>query len=162
MGGNLIETLMGAVVLAVAGAFLFFAYSSAGTRIVDGYEVTARFDRVDGLAMGSDVRIAGIKVGTVVGQELDTETFRARIRMELDPAIELYEDASAKIATEGLLGGNYVDLDPGGGAIDMLEAGDEITITQGSVDIVGLFGQAIFAATSAGGGDGDKDEDSLE
>jgi len=79
MGRNLIETLMGAVVLVVAGLFLIFAYSTTNVRPVRGYTVTAKFERVDGLNTGSDVRLSGIKVGTVVDQKLEPNTFLAEI-----------------------------------------------------------------------------------
>ncbi len=147
MGGNLVETLMGAVVLAVAGAFLVFAYSSAGTRVVDGYTLTAKFNRVDGLTLGSDVRMSGIKVGTVIDQTLDLETFYAVVKMEIDSSIELPDDSSIKVTSEGLLGGNYLALEPGGSE-DLLGAGDEVEHTQGSVDLMALISQAVFSAGS--------------
>ncbi len=147
MGGNLVETLIGAVVLVVAGLFLIFAYSRSGAMTIDGYELYAKFDRVDGLAPGNDVRLSGIKIGTIVDQSLEEDTFFAVVRMEIDPKIRLPEDSSAKITSEGLLGGNYLALEPGG-ADEVLEAGDEITITQGSVDLLGLISQAVFSISS--------------
>lgn len=148
MGGNLVETLIGAVVLVVAGAFLAFAYSSSGARNIDGYELIAKFDRVDGLAPGNDVRLSGIKVGTIVEQSLEEDTFFAVLRMEIDPKIHLPEDSSAKITSEGLLGGNYLALEPGG-SDEVLGPGDEITITQGSVDLLGLISQAVFSISNS-------------
>ncbi len=145
MGGNLVETLIGAIVLVVAALFLFFAYSRTDVRTVAGYEVIAKFDRVDGLAIGSDVRMSGIKIGTVTDQELDKETFLAVVRMTIDSSVQLPEDSSAKIASEGLLGGNYLSLEPGG-AEEVIEPGGEIKYTQGSIDLVSLLGQAIFSA----------------
>ncbi len=71
MNGNLFEALIGAVVLVVAAVFLVFAFTTADIGTVQGYQVVAKFDRVDGLNIGSDVRLSGIKVGTVTSQELD-------------------------------------------------------------------------------------------
>ena len=80
MGRNLVETLMGAVVLVVAALFLIYAYSTTNYRAVHGYEVIAKFERVDGLATGADVKLSGIKVGTVIDQKLDPETYLAILR----------------------------------------------------------------------------------
>lgn len=148
MGGNLVETLIGAVVLVVAGAFLSFAYTSSGARAINGYELIAKFDRVDGLAPGNDVRLSGIKVGTILEQTLETDTYFAVVRMEIDPSIRLPEDSSAKITSEGLLGGNYLALEPGG-SDEVLEPGDEITITQGSIDLLSLISQAVFSISNS-------------
>ena len=94
MTGNVIETVMGAVVLVVAGWFLFFAYSTSQVRAVQGYEVTAQFDSVAGIRDGSDVRIAGVKVGSIVSETLDPKTFLATVRMSIDPAYQLPDDGS--------------------------------------------------------------------
>jgi phospholipid/cholesterol/gamma-HCH transport system substrate-binding protein len=149
MGGNLVETLIGAVVLVVAAFFLFFAYSTADVRAPDGYPIIAKFDRVDGLAVGADVRLSGIKIGTVTKQSLDTQTFLAVVQLNVASNVQLPADTSAKIATEGLLGGNYLALEPGGSE-DNLKPGEEIKYTQGSVDLMSLIGQAIFSSTKSG------------
>ncbi|MEP3246068.1 MAG: outer membrane lipid asymmetry maintenance protein MlaD [Sneathiella sp.] len=154
MGNNIVETIIGGVVLAFATIFLIFAYRTADLNTNgDGLNLVARFDKVDGLQVGSDVRMSGIKVGTVVSQVLDTETYQAIIGISLREQLAIPEDTGAKIAAESLLGGSYLDLQPGG-AEDMLEDGDEITFTQSSVSLMDLIGQAIF---SAGSGDAKKD-----
>ena len=112
MSHNLVETLMGAVVLIVAAFFLTFAYSSTNVRTVHGYEVTAKFDRVDGLNPGSDVKISGIKVGTVVDETLDPETFLAIVKLSLKSDVKLPTDTVAQVSSEGLLGGNFLALVP--------------------------------------------------
>lgn len=153
MSNNLVETLIGALVLVIAGVFLSFAYSRANMGGIDGYRVIAKFDRADGLTIGSDVRMSGIKVGTVTEQALDPQTYQARIALAINAGVQLPADTSAKITAEGLLGGNYVSLVPGG-APDYLGDGDEIEFTQGSIDLLGLIGRAIYGAgTGAGGGD---------
>lgn len=151
MRANVVETLIGAVVVAVAAFFLVFAYRTAGVANVGGYEVIAKFDRVDGLTIGSDVRMSGIKIGTIVGQSLDAQTYRAVVRFTVDSAIPLPDDSSAKIASSGLLGPNYLSVEPGG-SDDLIRPGGEVKYTQGAVNLLDLIAQAIFSATGAGGG----------
>lgn len=149
MKHNLVETLMGALVLAAAGFFLFFAYTNTSMRTVDGYELTARFDRVDGLVNGADVRLSGIKVGTVVGQELDPYSYSAIVRMQINPSVRLPEDTFARITSSGLLGSNYLALSPGGSEI-MLEPGEEIVETQGAVDLLTLLSKFASGGSESG------------
>lgn len=151
MHRNLIETLLGAVVLGVAGLFMAFAYATADLGRSGGYEVNAEFTTVGGLKVGNDVRMAGIKVGTVVGQKLNPETYLARVTLSIDTSVKLPADTSASISSEGLLGGNFVDLAPGGDP-KMLNPGEKIQYTQDAVDMVQLLSRFIFATGSAGGG----------
>lgn len=144
MGRNLIETLMGALVLAVAGLFVVFAYNTTTVRSSGGYEVWARFERVDGLARGADVRLAGIKIGTVVDQRLEPETFLAIVRISVDPSVKLPADTVAQIVSEGLLGGNFLALVPGGDD-KTIPPGGEIKYTQAPVNIVQLLGKFMFS-----------------
>ncbi|MBL8689551.1 MAG: outer membrane lipid asymmetry maintenance protein MlaD [Rhodospirillaceae bacterium] len=143
-GRNMIETVMGAVVLAVAGIFLAFAYNHSSLRTVSGYEVSARFDRVDGVSAGTDVRISGIKIGTVIDQRLDTDRYLAIVRMSIDPRVKLPTDTVAEVASEGLLGGRYLALIPGGDT-DMIKPGGEIKFTQSPVDLVQMLGKFMFS-----------------
>lgn len=145
MESSFVETLIGAVVIGIAVAFLSYGYSVSDVGRVQGIELTAEFDRVDGLATGSDVRMSGIKIGTVTAQELNRENYYAVVTINLSDEINLPQDSSAKITSEGLLGGNYISLTPGGSE-DMLENGDEIQFTQGAIDLIGLVGQAVFSA----------------
>jgi len=146
MRNNVVETIMGAVVLTVTGGFLFFAFSNAGVSGTGGKTYYANFDKVDGLAIGGEVKISGIDVGTITSQHLDYDSYEAVVGISIDDRIELPEDTFAKITSEGLLGGNYLVLDPGGSDV-MLEEGDQITETQGAVDLLGLL------STFAGSGD---------
>jgi phospholipid/cholesterol/gamma-HCH transport system substrate-binding protein len=148
MGRNLVETLMGAVVLVVAAYFLVFAYTSTNVRAVRGYEVIARFERVDGVATGTDVKISGIKVGTLVDQRLDPDTFLAVLRISLDNSVKLPEDTVAQISSEGLLGSNFVALVPGG-ADKIIPHGGEIKYTQAPVNLVQMLGKFIFNAADS-------------
>lgn len=147
MGRNLIETIMGAVVLGVAGFFIVFAYSHADLEDVKGYELKAQFASTGGLEMGSDVRINGIKVGTVVGQDLDPVTYLAVVRMTILPSIKLPADTAASIAADGLLGGKFVKLDPGREG-ERLAAGGTIARTKDYKSIEETVGELIFLATS--------------
>tara|TARA_B100000686_G_scaffold101863_2_gene109088 strand:- start:735 stop:1190 length:456 start_codon:yes stop_codon:yes gene_type:complete len=144
MRGNVVEALLGAVVLVVAAGFLVFAYSSTDVAAIEGYQVHAKFDRVDGLRIGSDVRLGGIKVGTVVGQELEADTYLAVVRMTIDPRIKLPADSSAEIISDGLLGSKYLSLVPGGDE-GIIEVGGEIRFTQSPVILENLIGQLIFS-----------------
>lgn len=147
MTRNFLETLLGGVVLAVAIAFFYYAYQSSQTGGSDGYDLLAQFDRIDGLDDGADVRIGGIKVGSVTKQTLDPETYRAQVSFTVQDNVELPLDTSAAIMSDGLLGGKYLSLDPGGD-IDMLEAGDEVTLTQSSIRLEDLIGQLIYSGGS--------------
>jgi len=145
---NWAEIATGALILLVAAAFLVFAIGQSGRSLSSngGMTLTARFDRVDGLAPGADVRIGGVKVGTVVQQSLDPTTYLAVLRLSLQPGIDLPKDSSAEITSEGLLGGKYVALVPGG-STEMLKDGDTVALTQSSVSLEALLGRFIFSVT---------------
>jgi phospholipid/cholesterol/gamma-HCH transport system substrate-binding protein len=121
-----------------------FVENTTGSGAVAGYELVARFDRIDGISVGTDVRMSGIKIGTVTSQVLDQKTYRALVRMSIRNDIKVPEDSSIKVATEGLLGGTYLAVSPGGSDA-MLVAGGEFETTQGSIDLVGLLGKAMFS-----------------
>ncbi|MFB3136022.1 MAG: outer membrane lipid asymmetry maintenance protein MlaD [Rhodospirillales bacterium] len=146
MRRNAIETVMGAVVLLVAGVFVFFAYDMAQVKAVEGYEVTALFYKIGGLNEGSDVRISGIKVGTVIDHELDSESYDARVRMTITREIKLPVDTVASIASEGLLGGKYVRLEPGTDK-SYIKHGGTITKTKDFRSLEDQVGEIIFLAT---------------
>ncbi|HEY8871815.1 MAG TPA: outer membrane lipid asymmetry maintenance protein MlaD [Stellaceae bacterium] len=148
MRGNVIETVMGAVVILVAGLFLVFAYKTSQLRAVSGYELSADFSRVDGIRQGSDVRIGGIKIGSVTGEDLDPKTFLALVRMSIDPKVQLPDDTVAEIISAGLLGDKYLSLVPGG-SDNVIPPGGKIKYTQSSVSLENLVGQMIFSAPGA-------------
>ena len=146
MGRNLIETVMGAVVLLVAGLFVFFAYDMAQVEMVRGYTVTATYSRVGGLTRGSDVRISGIKVGTVAETRLDPKTYYAEVTLSIEPGVKLPVDTLASISSDGLLGGKYVRLDPGPSK-DRIADGGALTKTQDYRTLEDQVGEIIFLAT---------------
>jgi phospholipid/cholesterol/gamma-HCH transport system substrate-binding protein len=148
MTGNVIETVMGAVVLVVAAFFLFFAYSTSQVRAVQGYQLTAQFDSVSGIHDGSDVRIAGVKVGSIVSETLDPKTFLADVRMSIDPAYKIPDDTVAEILSAGLLGDKFMALVPGGSE-QTIPPGGRIKFTQSPVSLENLIGQMIFSQPGA-------------
>jgi phospholipid/cholesterol/gamma-HCH transport system substrate-binding protein len=146
MRRNVIETVMGAVVLLVAALFVYFAYTTAQVHSAPGYPVTATFGKVGGLAVGSDVRISGIKVGTVSGRALDRATYAAVVTMTIDENVRIPEDTIAGIASEGPLGGRYVRLEPGSAGA-FIPAGGGIRETRGYRSLEDQVGEIIFLAT---------------
>ena len=152
MRESFFETLVGALVVAVAAVFLWFALAVGGDAETKGdqYNVLARFNNVSGISRGSDVRIAGVKAGVVKSIEGDPTRFEAVLTLSLDKKWELPDDTDARISTDGLLGGAYIGLEPGGGFDTIPQDGTgEILYTRGSVDLLTLF------ASFAGGGGGD-------
>jgi phospholipid/cholesterol/gamma-HCH transport system substrate-binding protein len=139
-----VEVLTGAAVLLVAAGFLVYAVANTGqVGTAGGYQLHAAFDHVDGLADGADVRIAGVKVGSVDGITLNTKTYEANVAFTVQNGIALSTDSSATISTDGLLGGKYLAIATGGEE-QMLKPGGLITITQGSMNIEALIGKYIF------------------
>ena len=153
MRRNIIETIMGAAVLVVAVGFVVFAFSSTGMGSVDGYRVSASFDDVTGVSPGTDVRMSGVKIGSVVEQKLDTDTYFAEITMAIDEDVTLPTDTSARIVPESLLGGNYVNLEPGG-AMKSIPEGGRIEYTQGAVNLIDLVAKFMFSDGQGGSGAG--------
>ena len=151
MGRNVIETVMGAVVLLVAGMFVYVAYNKAQVGTVQGYPVEAAFFKVGGLNPGSDVRINGIKVGSVVGRRLDAETFDAVVTMTIADGIRLPADSIATVASEGLLGGKYVRLEPGTDE-RVIDPGGRLENTRDYRSLEDQVGEIIFLATGGRGG----------
>lgn len=155
---SLAELLTGAVVLGVAVAFLAYAVTGSGRSLTtSGIALSARFDRIDGLPAGADVRLAGVKVGQVVAQRIDPESFLAVLTLRVDAGLRLPTDTSAEIQSEGLLGGKYVALVPGG-SDRILRDGQEITITQSAVSLENLLGRFIFSVTEMNQGRGEQQQ----
>ena len=147
MQRNMLETVMGAIVLLTAVAFVSLAYEAANIRGTDGYELEAEFGATGGLSVGDDVRISGIKVGRISRQELDPVTYAARIVMSLDERIRIPADSSARITAASLLGGNYLELIPGADE-DIMKPGEVIYDTRDPVSLTDLLGKAVFSAAN--------------
>ncbi|MEM6679306.1 MAG: outer membrane lipid asymmetry maintenance protein MlaD [Pseudomonadota bacterium] len=149
MSGRTGESLIGAVVLAAAAGFVVYAANTADLGLGGGSGGTtllAEFRKADGLATGADVRIAGVKVGSITGMQLDPQSFRAQVQVTLNPGILLPEDSSARITSASLLGDSYISIAPGASDF-MLEAGDEITYTQDAVNLLDMVGRFIHGAS---------------
>lgn len=156
MGNKMFETVMGALVLAVAATFMMFAYQSSNLKTVEGYTLKGKFTSITGVALGTDVRIGGIKVGVVSDLELDSNSYQAVVTMQIKNSLKLPKDSSAAIATDGLLGGKYVKLEPGADD-QMLAANDFFPHTQSAIDIGEIIGKLAF-----GGVDGKSSGSSKE
>ena len=151
MKRNVIETVLGAVVLTVAILFLAYSYSSASIGVTDGYEVSANFSSIGGLGVGDKVVISGVKVGSVSRIELDKDTFLAKVYLDVEDKVQLPDDTAAFISSESLLGGLYMQLEPGASE-EMIEPGGMIEYTQAPQNLEQLLGQFIFSMQ-------DKDEE---
>ena len=147
-----VETIMGIVVIAVAAFFAYFAYNVSDLQVVKGYNVTAKFLKVGGLTVGSDVRIKGIKVGTVVGQNLDDSDFTADVKMSLSSNVHLPVDSVASIVSDGLVGDKFIKIEPGHGK-EMLKDGDVIQNTKDFKTLEDMVGEIIFMVTDNGSGE---------
>ena len=150
------ESAIGAAVLAAAAGFLWYTLSNASPTVGQGgYTVTARFGEVGGLATGADVRVSGVKVGTVSKINLDPKTFLAVTTLTLNGEVKLPADSTAKISSTSLLGGQMIAITPGGSTQD-LKAGGEIENTQGAVDLFNLIGQVVRGGGGSEAAGGDK------
>lgn len=144
------EALIGLLVVLIAIWFGHYAWGrTGGGRAANAIRVSAQFGNVSGVNVGTDVRVAGMKIGQVVGQHLDPKTYQADVTLALDPNTPVPSDSSAAITSEGFLGGSYIALIPGGSSTP-LKNGDTILDTQGSVDLMSMVGQFI---NRSGGGD---------
>jgi phospholipid/cholesterol/gamma-HCH transport system substrate-binding protein len=144
---NVAETLIGAVVIAVAVGFLAFAYLRTGSGSLSGYEINARLPKADGLSVGTDVRLAGIKIGTVTDLTLDSKTYLVTVHMSIRNDIKLPVDSSVLVTQAGFLGGQYLSITPGGDE-KMMTAGSFFENAQGSIDVMGLVNRFTGGGSS--------------
>ncbi len=148
MSQNTTEILVGGAVLAGALAFAIYAGQATGlSASAGGYELNASFRSLEGVGVGTDVRLAGVKIGTVTHVELNPQTYRADTRFSVVNGIEVPDDSAAVVASEGLLGGNFVEIVPGGSEF-YFEPGDRVEDTQGAVSLISLLLKFV-----SGGGD---------
>lgn len=150
MAHNTAETLIGALVLAVAGGFLVYAANTADVDVSGGgYGLTAEFRRAEGIAPGGDVRIAGVKVGTIRAMTLDPKSYKAVVAMTIRAGIEIPEDTAAKITSASLLGDSFIALAPGASDV-MLADGESFLYTQDSVSLIDLATKAVAGSGLTG------------
>lgn len=157
MSRNVIETVMGAVVLVIAGSFLITAYQGRSlSKVNNGYHVKAKFENATGVSVGSDVRMGGVKIGIVDGIDLDTERYQAVVTMSVRANIPLPLDSTAAIVGDGLLGSKFVALEPGAEE-ETLKDGGEIEFTQSSVSLEEMIGKFVFSGGGVDDGASPKD-----
>lgn len=145
MKRNGIETVLGALVILVAGIFLSYSYKTADVGGADGnFEIVADFSGIGGLKAGDEVQISGVKVGTVKDVTLNDETFLARVHLSVDEGLKLPTDTAALISSESLLGGRYLLLEPGADD-ETIPSGGRIQFTQAPQNLEQLLGQFIFS-----------------
>jgi len=151
MKRNVVETVLGAVVILVAVVFLVFSYRTGDVASMSGYQITADFSNTGGLKVGDEVQISGVKVGQVARIILDPTAYLARVTMDLDASIKLPTDSAALISSTSLLGGKYMSLEPGA-AEDYIENGGRIEFTQAPQNLEQLLGKFIFSMQDKKGG----------
>ena len=145
MKNNFVETAVGALVVAIAAGFFLYVYNSTDLgNSSDGYRISAEFENIEGITVGSDIRMAGIKIGSVVKQKLDPENFQAIVTMSVANFVKLPDDTTAKITSEGLLGSKFIALDVGGSE-EILKDGDSLSNTQSAIDIWSLINEFMFS-----------------
>jgi phospholipid/cholesterol/gamma-HCH transport system substrate-binding protein len=152
------EIALGGVVLAAAIGFAAFAVQGAGLRLAQppGYALTGTFRSAEGVRLGTEVRLAGVRVGQVTGMDLDPESFRARVEIRIDNRLRLPTDSTLAVASEGLLGGVYLEIQPGGMPFD-LQPGGSFEDTQSAVGLVQLLLRAFTGSASDPSGDASLD-----
>lgn len=148
MQNNMVETLIGAIVVAVAAGFLYFLYAGSNAAGLSGYDVSARFQRVDGLSVGTDVRLSGIKIGSVSALTLDPKTYQATVHLDIKNDVKLPDDSSIMVTSTGLLGNSYLSVSPGG-SDTMIAPGGSIRNTQGAVDLMSLIGRFVGGSSGS-------------
>jgi len=148
MERNTLETVLGAVVLLVAVGFLYLIYSETdvGTN-TSGYQLELRFDSGGSTIVGTDVRIAGVKVGSVIDQHLDAAAYQAVVTIEVDSDVQLPKDTSAVVTSDGLLGDNYILLNIGGDT-EMLKPNERIRKVQGAINLADLINKFVVGTDS--------------
>jgi len=139
---NIAETVIGAIVIAVAVIFLAFAYMRTGTGSFSGYELNARMPKVDGLGIGTDVRLGGIKIGSISDLTLDPKTYLVTVHMSIRNDIKIPSDSSVLVTSAGILGSSYLSITPGG-EDKMMAAGAYFENVQGSIDMMNLVGRVV-------------------
>ncbi len=149
MAENLSEVIAGGAVLAAAIGFLAYAGQSTGfTAESSSYPLTASFRSVDGVTVGTHVRLAGVKVGTVTALSLNPQTYFADATISVRKDVLLPDDSTILVSSEGLLGGSFIELQPGG-SLDNLSPGDEIEDTQGAVSVISLLMKFVGGSSDA-------------
>ncbi len=151
MRREMLEMLAGVVVLILAAGAVVLAFSSSGVESVAGYDIEAEFDNVSGVAVGTEIRLSGVKVGTVVGKKIANEGDLALLTLSISADYRIPEDSRVRILPEGLLGNSYVQLEPGG-ALEDMAPGSFVSYdrTQGAINVVDLLSRFVVQGAEAG------------
>ncbi len=143
MQSQFVEALVGAFVLGLACFILWFGYTASGKSAEHGYTLSAFFNRIDGISVGNDVKMSGIKIGTIKSQKIDQKTYMAEVIVSVNKDIKVPDDSSIAVVSDGLLGNKYLDISPGGSETNF-KPGDTIEHTQSSVNLESLIGHLVF------------------
>lgn len=152
MKNNTLETLIGFLVLIVAGLFLFIAYKVSNNMqtISSGLKISGEFSNIDGINIGSDVKVAGVKVGSVLDVKIDSESYNSILVLKISKDLSIPTDSLFKISTSGLIGSKFVNIKIGAND-EFFKNGDVIEFTESAMDLEDLIGRFLFNS-------GDKDE----
>ncbi|RYE12524.1 MAG: outer membrane lipid asymmetry maintenance protein MlaD [Rickettsiales bacterium] len=146
MKRNYTEIFIGSIVLLITIVFVIFAYKKAELKThIKGYNITAKFQQIDGISVGSEIKLSGIKIGEVTRYNLDCSDYRAIVTFNIYNEFKIPLDSSAQIVSDGLLGGKYVSISPGADA-EFMKSGDELIYTQSSINIENLIGKMVFGS----------------
>ena len=148
-----LETVLGALILVIAAVFLLYSVKAGDAEKTEGYTINAQFNQVGGLAAGDAVRISGVKIGSIKAITLDKKTFMANVEASINKDIQVPADSAATVASSGLLGGNYLEISPGGDLENLKNKGS-IQYTQDAQNLEKLLGQFIFSAADKKPADG--------
>ena len=144
---NILDAFLGFIILLITGLFVFYVYITVDTKLfkADGLILNARFENIDGIVVGSKVKMSGVNIGAVKSISIDPESFYAVVSMVFDKEFNFPDDTEASVQLEGLLGGSYISILPGGSDV-ILSNNQEILYTQGSTSLLNLM--LRFANTS--------------
>lgn len=147
MHNETVETIIGAIVVVIAVVFVIFTYRSTSVGSMDGYPLTAKMVRVDGLGVGTDVKLGGVKIGTVSALDLSPD-YQITVHLTIHADVKVPDDSSLVVTSSGLLSGSYLSIQPGG-SDKMLAAGGVIKNTQGAIDMMGLLNKFVNSGSSS-------------
>lgn len=150
MRHNIIETVLGAIVLLIAGVFLLYSSTATKAGAVSGYQVSVRFNEIGALKKGNDVRIGGVKIGSIKSIDLDPATYQAKVTMSIEDDVKIPVDTAARVSSESLMGGAYVALDVGGDE-NTIRPGGSVKYAQDAQNLEQLLGKFIFSQADKDG-----------
>jgi phospholipid/cholesterol/gamma-HCH transport system substrate-binding protein len=146
MRGNILEVVIGALVLVIASFFMYFAYESSGDKIKEGYILYAKFDDVSGLSSGADIKLNGIKIGIVKSLQID-ENYQAIAKLLIKNEITIPKNSSASITTDGIIGNKFVSISPGFDD-EKLKDGEEILLTRSALHLERLIDKFVLSGNN--------------